>query len=160
MISLADMPPEQLDASRGMWVESNTGTLGIIRKTLYSVKRRSSLVQVLWPAFDNAGGGHTHFTPLDMLTLRDDLPRAWTPQGAPMPGRWEEGTAEFSDWVDDSSEYGGWGESGLIFNEDGEPCGEPLEYAEWSKKVTEVARTGSGIEGKTRRFVADWEPVE
>lgn len=150
MSTLADLTPEQLDASRGMWVESNTGTLGIIRKTLYSVKRRSSLVQVLWPAFDNAGGGHTHFTPLDMLTLRDDLPRAWTPQGASVSGHWQEGTAEFSDWV----------ESGLIFNEDGEPCGEPLEYAEWSKKVTEVARTGSGIEGKTRRFVADWEPVE
>ncbi|BAM26723.1 hypothetical protein [Corynebacterium ulcerans] len=84
MTLLADMTPEQLDASRGMWVESNTGTLGIIRKTLYSVKRRSSLVQVLWPAFDNAGGGHTHFTPLDILTLRDDLPRAWGADGKPV----------------------------------------------------------------------------
>lgn len=159
MTSLADLTSEQLDASRGMWVESNTGTLGIIRKTLYSAHRHSFLVQVLWPAFDNTGGGHTHFTPLDMLTLRPDLPRAWTPQGGPVPGRWEEGTAEFSEWVDDSSEYGGWGESGLIFNEDGEPCGEPLEYEEWAKMATEVARTSSGIEGRTRRFVTDWEPA-
>lgn len=84
MTSLADMTPAQLDASRGMWVESNTGALGIIRKTLYSVHRHSYLVQVLWPAFDNAGGGHTHFTPLDILTLRDDLPRAWGTDGKPV----------------------------------------------------------------------------
>ncbi|CAB0494385.1 hypothetical protein CIP100629_00482 [Corynebacterium diphtheriae] len=83
MITLDKIPTDDLDQCRGMWVESTTGTLGIIRKTFYSVKRHSYLVQVLWPAFEHGSGAHTHFSSLDSLTLRDDLPRAWGADGKP-----------------------------------------------------------------------------
>lgn len=83
MTTLDKIPTDDLDQCRGMWVESTTGTLGIIRKAFYSVKRHSYLAQVLWPALDNAGGANTFFTPLDSLTLRDDLPRAWEANGKP-----------------------------------------------------------------------------
>ncbi|STC82277.1 hypothetical protein [Corynebacterium ulcerans] len=159
MTSLADMPPAQRLECVGMWCDYDASDdenpdlhgVGIIYRDvsdgdepIFAIKDPHLFGEVIAPAV--------------YITPRYDLPRAWTPQGNPMPGRWEEGAAEFFDWVDDSSEYGGWGESGLIFNEDGEPCGEPLDYEEWAKKVTEVARTGSGIEGRTRRFVTDWEP--
>lgn len=62
MTTLDKIPTDDLDQCRGMWVESTTGTLGIIRKAFYSVKRHSYLAQVLWPAFDNAGA-LTHFSP-------------------------------------------------------------------------------------------------
>lgn len=83
MITFDKIPTDDLDQCRGMWVESTTGTLGIIRKTFYSVKRRSYLVQVLWPAYEHGSGAHIHFPPLDSFTLRDDLPRAWEANGKP-----------------------------------------------------------------------------
>lgn len=61
MITFDKIPTDDLDQCRGMWVESATGELGIIRKTFYSVKRHSCLVQVLWPAFEHGSGAHTHF---------------------------------------------------------------------------------------------------
>ncbi|MES3667655.1 hypothetical protein [Corynebacterium diphtheriae] len=83
MTTLDKIPTDDLDQCRGMWVESTTGTLGIIRKAFYSVKRHSYLVQLLWPAFEHGSGAHTHFSSLDSLTLRDDLPRAWEADGKP-----------------------------------------------------------------------------
>lgn len=44
MITFDKIPTDDLDQCRGMWVESATGELGIIRKTFYSVKRHSCLV--------------------------------------------------------------------------------------------------------------------
>lgn len=83
MTTLDKIPTDDLDQCHGMWVESSAGALGIIRKTFYSVKRHSYLAQVLWPTYEHGSGAHTHFSPLDSLTLRDDLPRAWGADGKP-----------------------------------------------------------------------------
>ncbi|MBG9359030.1 hypothetical protein NY035_01790 [Corynebacterium diphtheriae bv. mitis] len=87
MTTLDKIPTDDLDQCRGMWVESTTGELGIIidviRRTFHPVKFRSHLAQVLRPAFELGSSARTYLSPLDSLTLRDDLPRTWEANGKP-----------------------------------------------------------------------------
>lgn len=80
MTTLDQCSPDQWENLTGMWVENLHGTLGILRAISHStggVKAR-----IMWP---RAGGGtQTAFTPAAILTLRDDLPRAWNPDGTPV----------------------------------------------------------------------------
>ncbi|OJH92106.1 hypothetical protein BKD80_05735 [Corynebacterium diphtheriae] len=87
MITFDKIPTDDLDQCRGMWVESATGELGniidVIRRTFHPEKFRSHLAQVLRPAFELGSSARTYLSPLDSLTLRDDLPRAWEADGKP-----------------------------------------------------------------------------
>ena len=85
------------------------------------------------------------------ITPRFDLPRAWTPDGLPVPGEWEDGHVfvsydEPDPWiVKDTVSIEGLSEGGMSYYE------EPPNGI-----VVELDRFGEG-EGKARRWVGEWE---
>ena len=78
MRTLADMSEVERAKRIGLWCEDDDGAPGI-----YMGNYRGVGV-VSYPASTCAFSA-----PLDGLTPRDDLPRAWTPDGQPTAGEWE-----------------------------------------------------------------------
>lgn len=81
MTNLADMTPGEREQCRGMWCEDEDGFLFVYRGDHIG---RDWLAVCAYPE-----DVHESYLPLDYLTLRPDLPRAWNPDGMPMEGEWE-----------------------------------------------------------------------
>ncbi|EGT5595035.1 hypothetical protein B7O34_10860 [Corynebacterium striatum] len=79
--TLADMTPEEREQCRGMWCEDEDGFLFVYRGDHIG---RDWLAVCAYPE-----DVHESYLPLDYLTLRPDLPRAWAPNGKPAAGEWE-----------------------------------------------------------------------
>ncbi|PLW01178.1 hypothetical protein [Corynebacterium ulcerans] len=88
MTSLADMPPAQRLESVGMWcdVDTEAEPAIIVRFVCGGV----SQVVLFAPSISDLYTMES----LNAVTPRYDLPRAWTPQGGPVPGEWVEETVE------------------------------------------------------------------
>lgn len=78
MKTLADMTEEERSDCPGMWAETFTGYTGII------VYENGKQAYLIIPEFNRE-----QTFPLDTVTPRYDLPRAWTPDGKPPAGEWE-----------------------------------------------------------------------
>lgn len=81
MTTLTDMTPGEREQCRGMWCEDEDGFLFVYRGDHIG---RDWLAVCAYPE-----DVHESYLPLDYLTLRPDLPRAWNPDGTPPTGKWE-----------------------------------------------------------------------
>lgn len=79
MRTLADMTPEERANCPGMWATSFIGYTGVI---VYQNGRQAYLII---PEYNRE-----QTFPLDEVTPRPDLPRAWAPDGTPPAGAWED----------------------------------------------------------------------
>ena len=79
MRTLADMTEEERANCPGMWATSFIGYTGVI---MYQNGRQAYLII---PEYSRE-----QTFPLDEVTPRPDLPRAWTPDGQPPAGEWED----------------------------------------------------------------------
>ena len=141
--TLADMTAEEREECVGMWCSiAGAGRLCVLLSTENDVAN-------LGFSCDN------EFTILSLryknVTPRFDLPRAWAPDGLPVPGEWEDGHVfvsydEPDPWiVKDTVSIEGLSEGGMSYYE------EPPNGI-----VVELDRFGEG-EGKARRWVGEWE---
>ena len=140
--TLADMSAEERAECVGMWADTTRQGLGVVVNAT-----EPSDCWVLFPE----GGGRVATCHSQRVTPRFDLPRAWTPDGEPVPGEWEEGHVDVSyDEPDpgilkDPVRIEGLSEGGMSYYE------EPPNGI-----VVELDRFGEG-EGKARRWVGEWE---
>lgn len=81
MTTLADMTPRERAQCRGMWCEDEDGFLFVYRGDHIG---RDWLAVCAYPE-----DVHESYSPLDYLTPRPDLPRAWQSDGQPPAGEWE-----------------------------------------------------------------------
>lgn len=79
MTTLADMSEEERANCPGMWATSFTGYTGVI---VYQNGRQAYLII---PEYNRE-----QTFPLDEVTPRPDLPRAWHADGTPPAGEWED----------------------------------------------------------------------
>ncbi|MDK8788786.1 hypothetical protein QP979_06520 [Corynebacterium striatum] len=142
--TLADMTPEQRANCVGMWCEyPNTyDRLGII----YALDDEDDPWILRFDV-------RTEILGYDAKNIipRFDLPRAWTPDGQPVPGEWEDGhvVVSYDDpdpWIlKDAVSIEGLSEGGMSYY-DAPPNGIEVK----------LDKFGEG-EGKARRWVGDWE---
>lgn len=78
MTTLADMTKEELDQCRGMWAGTFSGYTGII------VYENGKQAYLIIPEYNRE-----QTFPLDKVTPRHDMPRAWQADGTPPAGKWE-----------------------------------------------------------------------
>ena len=78
MRTLADMTPEERANCPGMWAGTFTGYTGVI------VYENGKQAYLIIPEFNRE-----QTFPLDKVTPRADLPRAWQADGTPPAGEWE-----------------------------------------------------------------------
>lgn len=92
MTTIADLTPEQRPECVGMWCdflpypfdnEPPEPAIGII----HTIRNDEALVIYAHDTHDYPHG----YYETDVLAPRFDLPRAWTPDGAPVPGSWQAG---------------------------------------------------------------------
>ncbi|MFW9156245.1 hypothetical protein ACOJA9_10445 [Corynebacterium striatum] len=76
--TLADMTPGQRANCRGMWAGTFSGYTGII------VYENGKQAYLIIPEYNRE-----QTFPLDKVTPRPDLPRAWQADGTPPAGEWE-----------------------------------------------------------------------
>ncbi|HAT1156525.1 TPA: hypothetical protein I8V51_000394 [Corynebacterium striatum] len=76
--TLADMTPGQRANCRGMWAGTFSGYTGII------VYENGKQAYLIIPEYNRE-----QTFPLDKVTPRPDLPRAWRADGTPPAGEWE-----------------------------------------------------------------------
>ena len=144
--TLADMSAEERADCVGMWAEHahpHYDGLEVIidsdHDSVTTISTKSGQQYIV------VGEVMRHITP------RFDLPRAWTPDGLPVPGEWEDGHVfvsydEPDPWiVKDTISIEGLSEGGMSYYE------EPPNGIE-----VELDRFGEG-EGKARRWVGEWE---
>lgn len=143
--TLADMTVEERANCRGMWCDTAFG-LGILEAIEEHPEEGDAFCRFQHPA---TGKWHTEgFT---TVTLRFDLPRAWTPDGQPVPGEWEDGhvVVSYDDpdpWIlKDAVSIEGLSEGGMSYY-DAPPNGIEVK----------LDKFGEG-EGKARRWVGSWE---
>ena len=137
---LADMTPEESSECVGMWCKSPA-----VRADVRMILLTDSGM-VFFPAALKIGR-------LDpgIITPCNNLPRAWTPDGHPVPGEWEDGHVfvsydEPDPWiVKDTVSIEGLSEGGMSYYQE-PPNGIAVE----------LDRFGEG-EGKARRWVGEWE---
>ncbi len=144
--TLADMAPEQRANCIGMWCEyPNTyDRLGII----YALDDEDDPWILRFDV-------RTEILGYDAKNIipRFDLPRAWTPDGQPVPGEWEDGHVAVSyddpdPWIlKDAVSIEGLSEGGMSYY-DAPPNGIEVK----------LDKFGEG-EGKARRFVTEWEAM-
>ena len=142
--TLADMTPEQRANCVGMWCEyPNTyDRLGII----YALDDEDDPWILRFDV-------RTEILGYDAKNIipRFDLPRAWTPDGQPVPGEWEDGhvVVSYDDpdpWIlKDAVSIEGLSEGGMSYY-DAPPNGIEVK----------LDKFGEG-EGKARRWVGEWE---
>lgn len=82
-LTLAEMTPAEQAECVGMWADI-ADQEGIIRDVWDSVD--GVRVKLMFPVMDC----FSYFTAPDQVTPRLDLPRAWTPDGKPVPGTWDD----------------------------------------------------------------------
>ena len=88
MRTLADMTPEERASCGGMWAETSDG-LAIIIEPFCTDKDRALDTTVVFSLKPKVGILQRIAA---YVTPRFDLPRAWNPDGQPVPGEWEHGT--------------------------------------------------------------------
>ena len=88
--TLADMTPEEREQCQGMWATCLAVTEGII---MWS-NSKSAYMTI-------PSQGREQTFKLHNVTPRFDLPRAWTPDGEPVPGEWEHNTAVRGEILDE-----------------------------------------------------------
>lgn len=79
MKTLADMTEEERANCPGMWATSFIGYTGVI------VYQNGKQAYLIIPEYNRE-----QTFPLDEVTLRPDLPKAWNPDGTPPAGEWED----------------------------------------------------------------------
>ena len=140
--TLADMTAEERADCVGMWALIE----GINLAVIVEVDETDTCV-VIYPEWQSNTAVHLN----EMVAPRFDLPRAWTPDGEPIPGEWEDGHVfvsydEPDPWiVKDTVSIEGLSEGGMSYYE------EPPNGIE-----VKLDRFGEG-EGKARRWVGEWE---
>ena len=140
--TLADMTSEERADCVGMWADTTGQGLGVIVN--------ATELSDCWVLFPE-GGGRVATCHNQRVTPRFDLPRAWAPDGLPVPGEWEDGHVfvsydEPDPWiVKDTVSIEGLSEGGMSYYE------EPPNGI-----VVELDRFGEG-EGKACRWVGEWE---
>lgn len=142
--TLADMAPEQRANCIGMWCEypDTYDRLGII----YALDDEDDPWILRFDV-------RTEILGYDAKNIipRFDLPRAWTPDGQPVPGEWEDGRVVVSyddpdPWIlKDAVSIEGLSEGGMSYY-DAPPNGIEVK----------LDKLGEG-EGKARRWVGEWE---
>lgn len=83
MTTLADMTPEERLDSIGMWATVSTERYRAIIVRTYAADD-VDYAQMLCPELNDY-----YTSSLATITPRDDLPRAWAPDGTPPAGQWE-----------------------------------------------------------------------
>ena len=140
--TLADMTAEERAECVGMWALIEGISLAVIAEA-----DETNTCVVTYPQWDGDSAVHLN----GMVTPRFDLPRAWTPDGEPVPGEWEDGHVfvsydEPDPWITkDTVSIEGLSEGGMSYYE------EPPNGIE-----VKLDRFGEG-EGKARRWVGEWE---
>ena len=74
--TLADMAAEEREECVGMWALIEGISLAVIAEA-----DETSTCVVIYPEWDGDNAVHLN----EMVTPRPDLPRAWTPDGQPVP---------------------------------------------------------------------------
>lgn len=92
MTTLADMTKEDRDKCPGKWADTFSGYTGVI---LYLTNKQAYLII---PEFNRE-----ETFPLNKVTPRDDLPRAWNANGTPPKGEWQ--TAKIKITLNDNAKY-------------------------------------------------------
>ncbi|HAT1504568.1 TPA: hypothetical protein I8W56_002756 [Corynebacterium striatum] len=142
--TLADMTPEQRANCVGIWCEYPNlyGRLGII----YALDDENDPWILRFDVRTEILG----YDAKDAIP-RFDLPRAWNPDGQPVPGEWEDGhvVVSYDDpdpWIlKDAVSIEGLSEGGMSYY-DAPPNGIEVK----------LDKFGEG-EGKARRWVGEWE---
>lgn len=138
MITLADMTPEQRWQCQGMWANvANEHYLAVIVVTYMADDVRTA--QVLAPEIDDY-----YHASLETITPRYDLPRAWNPDGRPVPGEWADGHMWWGEDTDTMQTVDLVGAECLT-------TGQVQGLEEWPEGVT------PGEDVPVRRFVSEWE---
>ena len=144
--TLADMTAEERADCVGMWCDNLVSTADNPKPVVLACVQGEQC----WILHTDLHGAWSCF-PLGSVSPRFDLPRAWTPDGLPVPGEWEDGHVfvsydEPDPWiVKDTVSIEGLSEGGMSYYE------EPPNGI-----VVELDRFGEG-EGKARRWVGEWE---
>ena len=152
--NLADMTPEQRAACVGMWaqVKGNRGKFESSAESYLAIIYHAHTpdTDVHETMVLAVGHGVMTVDPRN-VTPRFDLPRAWTADGEPVPGEWEDGHVfvsydEPDPWIlKDTVSIEGLSEGGMSYYE------EPPNGIE-----VKLDQFGEG-EGKARRWVGEWE---
>ena len=82
--TLADMTPSERQECVGMWCDNLVSTEKAPSPVVLACVQGESC----WILHTTLHGGWSCF-PLDAVAPRLDLPRAWTPDGEPVPGVWQ-----------------------------------------------------------------------
>lgn len=77
MTTFADLTPEERNQYRGTWVAYST----LLGEHIAIYESGTTLFEPGYGRFKR---------PLDTITPRDDLPRAWNPDGTPLAGKWHD----------------------------------------------------------------------
>ncbi|MGN6019973.1 hypothetical protein [Corynebacterium striatum] len=143
--TLADLTPEQRANCVGMWANVDTERYPAVIVRTYAADD-VDYAQMLCPELND------YYSPsLAAITPRPDLPRAWAPNGQPVPGEWEDGhvVVSYDDpdpWIlKDAVSIEGLSEGGMSYY-DAPPNGIEVK----------LDKLGEG-EGKARRWVGEWE---
>ncbi|MBU5654313.1 hypothetical protein KPA07_05215 [Corynebacterium aurimucosum] len=147
MTTLADLTPEERAECIGLW-GNHTFWGQVLISITDGVKFRGVNVEVI--RFID-GRPVREWASTSEVTPRPDLPRAWTPDGQPVPGEWEDGhvVVSYDDpdpWIlKDAVSIEGLSEGGMSYYDD-PPNGIEVK----------LDKFGEG-EGKARRWVGSWE---
>lgn len=131
--TMADMTPEEQADCVGMWAHDGF-ELGVIGRVY-----PSGMTQLIFPGTYQTGGR----IPQE-VTPRPDLPRAWTPNGEPVPGEWADGHMWWGEDADTMQTVDLVGAECLA-------TGQVQGFEEWPEGVT------PGEDVPVRRYVTDWE---
>lgn len=147
MTTLADLTPEERAECVGIW-GNHTFWGQVLISITDGVQFRGVNVEVI--RFID-GRPVREWARTSEVTPRPDLPRAWTPDGQPVPGEWEDGHVFVSyddpdPWIlKDAVSIEGLSEGGMSYY-DAPPNGIEVK----------LDKFGEG-EGKARRWVGEWE---
>lgn len=82
MTTLEDLTPEERAQCRGMWCDTPKGQFVLFAPIFPGHEH------IGWQLVIPSEGMKIDYPP-ENITPRDDLPRAWTPEGTPPAGEWE-----------------------------------------------------------------------
>ena len=134
--------PEQRADMVGMWMECDGG--------LYILQSVNG-----WLDHPRTQGGKE---PLNKITPRLDLHRAWTPTGEPVPGEWEDGYI-YLDWDEpDMADGHHLGPTEPVSIE-GQATGEMCYYDSVPDGLTVTMIAPDKGQGEARRFITEWEAL-
>lgn len=147
MTTLADLTPEQRAECVGMWCyifdfdcESELPVAEGIIAGYRETGNAQPLAVVAYPGQDTEKWRYT----LSEVSPRFDLPRAWNPDGTPVPGEWADGHMWWGEDTDTMQTVDLVGAECLT-------TGQIQGLGEWPEGVT------PGEDVPVRRFISEWE---